>query len=244
MTTLTLDKTVGQLVTEHPDRSRIFERLGIDYCCGGKRSLKDACERLNLDPSAVLRELESADAAGSIEEETDWSTAPLGELVDHIVTTHHGYLREALPRLAYLAARVATVHGEAHPELRKLQRVYNAFQRELDQHMEKEERVLFPLCRELETARVLPEFHCGSVNLPILRMMVEHQDAGDALARMRELTNDFTPPADACNTYRAMLAGLAELERDMHQHVHKENNILFPRAAAAEAALGGSGWPG
>jgi regulator of cell morphogenesis and NO signaling len=243
MSTLTLDKTVGQLVMEHPHRSRIFERLGIDYCCGGKHSLKDACQRLNLDPSAVLRELETADAAGSIEEETDWSIASISELVDHIITMHHGYLREALPRLAHLVTKVATVHGEAHPELQKLRQVYNAFQSELGQHMEKEERVLFPLCRELETARELPEFHCGSVNRPILRMMVEHQDAGDALAEMRALTSDFTPPPDACNTYRAMLAGLAELERDMHQHVHKENNILFPRASAAEAALGGSGWP-
>jgi regulator of cell morphogenesis and NO signaling len=243
MSTLTIDKTVGQLVTEHPHRSRIFERLGIDYCCGGKRSLKDACERLNLDPSAVLQELESVDTAGSIEEGTDWSIAPISELVDHIVTTHHDYLREALPRLAYLVAKVATVHGELHPELLKLQQVYNAFQSELEQHMEKEEQVLFLICRELETARVLPEFHCGSVNRPIMRMMLEHQDAGDALAEMRALTGDFTPPPDACNTYRAMLAGLAELERDMHQHVHKENNILFPRASAAEAALGGPGWP-
>jgi regulator of cell morphogenesis and NO signaling len=240
MSSLTLEKTVGELVTEQPGRSRAFERLGIDYCCGGKRRLRDACERLKLDPATVLRELARADATSSSQPEKDWSTAPMSELVEHIVTTHHGYLREALPRLAYLVTKVATVHGSAHPELQKLHRVFSGLQIELEEHMEKEEQVLFPLCRELATAREVPEFHCGSVNRPIMRMMLEHQDAGDALAEMRALTDNFTPPADACTTYRAMLDGLAELERDMHQHVHKENNLLFPRASAAEAALGGA----
>jgi regulator of cell morphogenesis and NO signaling len=205
--------------------------------------LRDACARLHLDPSTVLHELESSDSAASGKAEIDWSTAPIRELVEHIVTVHHGYLRESLPRLAYLIAKVARVHGETHRELAELRLVYEAFQSELEQHMEKEECVLFPLCHDLESTRVRPEFHCGSVNRPIMVMMMEHEDAGDALARMRALTNDFTPPLDACNTYRAMLEGLAALEQDMHQHVHKENNIVFPRASAAEAALGTAGWP-
>src|SRR5690348_17063685 len=145
MSSLTLEKTIGELVTEQPGRSRAFERLGIDYCCGGKRSLRDACERLKLDPDTVLRELARADATSSSWPEKDWSTAPISELVDHIITAHHGYLRESLPRLAYLVTKVANVHGAAHPELPRLLRVYSGLQIEMEEHIEKEEQVLFPL---------------------------------------------------------------------------------------------------
>ena len=171
------------------------------------------------------------------EDEIDWAKAPIHALVDHIVTTHHDYLREALPRLDLIIGKVVRAHGEAHPELRELQQVFGAFQSDLELHMLKEERVLFPMCRELDAARTLPAFHCASVNNPILVMTLEHEHAGSDLAAMRALTGDFTPPADACVTYRVMLDGLADLERDMHRHVHLENNILFPRATAAEATL-------
>src|SRR5262249_36156390 len=149
-------------------------------------------------------------------------------LVDHIVTSHHGYLREALPRLDMLIEKVVGAHAGQHPELLQLRGVFRSFQRELETHMFKEEHILFPMCRELERAGAHPRFHCGSSQNPVRVMTMEHDDAGNALAAMRQLTHDFTAPEDACITYRAMLDGLAELEQDMHRHVHLENNILFP----------------
>jgi regulator of cell morphogenesis and NO signaling len=229
--------TVGELVTERPSRSRVFERLRIDYCCGGKTPLDQACAEKGLSAEQVLRELEAAEAGNPVGEETDWSQAPMSQLVDHIVATHHVYLRRELPRLTGLVDKVAEVHGERHRELSVLRSVYRALVNELESHMLKEEQVLFPMIRELESATVLPGFHCGSVNNPIRVMEHEHDDAGAALARMRTLTDGYTVPADGCNTYRAMVDALADLERDLHTHIHKENNILFPKAAAAEARL-------
>jgi regulator of cell morphogenesis and NO signaling len=231
-----VERTVGELVVERPARAAVLERLGIDYCCGGRLSLKAACERRGLEPDAVLRELELCDDSEA-EERTDWSAESLGALIDHIQDTHHQYLREELPRLAHLTAKVVRAHGERHPELAALQRVFASLRIELEAHMAKEEQVLFPICRELEGSRTLPALHCGSVDNPIRVMVQEHEDAGRALETMRELTGGFTPPLDACNTYRVLLDGLVGLERDMHRHVHEENNILFPRAAAIEAAL-------
>jgi regulator of cell morphogenesis and NO signaling len=231
-----LDTPVGELVTERSGRSRIFERLGIDYCCGGKRSLGESCERLGLDAASVLQAL----AAGDIdpeEGEVDWPRASMSALADHIVAAHHQYLRVELPRLALLIRKVVNAHGQRHPELPRLEDRFSSFRSDLEAHMDKEETVLFPLCRALETACVRPSSPCGSIRDPIHRMVTEHEDAGDDLASMRALTDNFTPPSDACATYRMLLEGLSELERDTHLHVHKENNILFPRATAAEAAL-------
>lgn len=225
------------MVVERPGRAKVFERFGIDYCCGGGVSLGEACAGKGLDTEAVLRELEIYDAGAGAEDQADWSRATMSELTGHIEEVHHGYLREALPRLAFLVDKVTRVHWERHPELQELRRVFGSLREELELHMAKEEQVLFPLCRELERSEKKPEFHCGSVNNPISVMVREHEDAGNHLAAMRELTGGYEPPADACNSYRAMLDGLAELEQDMHRHVHEENNILFPRAAAAEAAL-------
>jgi regulator of cell morphogenesis and NO signaling len=232
-----LETPVGQLVVERPARAAVFERLGIDYCCGGKSRLSDACAGRGLDPDAVLRALTAPDATSPPEDGTDWSAAPMSALVDHILESHHLYLREELPRLSERMAKVVRAHGEQRPELATLQQVFESFRAELEAHMLKEERVLFPLCRALEAARELPEFHCGSVRNPIWVMTLEHEDAGEALRVMRELSDQFTPPSNACNTYRALLDGLAELEQDMHRHVHEENNILFPRAVTAEARL-------
>lgn len=236
MTAMNTNVTVGALVAERPARARVFERLGIDYCCGGRKPLAEVCAQRGLDAKALLAELtldtEPADAG-----ERDWSDAPLAVLCDHIEATHHAYLRFELPRLGAMTRKVATVHGEREPHLRELAGLFGAFHAELDAHMAKEEQVLFPIIRKLEEAHSLPSFHCGSVANPIRMMEHEHDNAGDALARMRALTRDYTPPPEACNTYRAMLDGLQELEKDMHQHVHKENNILFPRAAEREQFL-------
>jgi regulator of cell morphogenesis and NO signaling len=233
-TTDRLHTTVGQLVTERPSRARIFETFGIDYCCGGKKPLAQAIAESGLDEKIVLGVLEALDtqAPGA---DRDWSKATITELADHIEQTHHAYLKIELPRLHSLVTKVAIRHGELRPQLVELARVYARFQEELQSHMHKEEAVLFPICRKLEAGRG-PQ-SCGSVTNPIAVMIREHDDAGDALKQMRELTDDYTPPPDACNTYRALFDSLRQLELDMHRHVHKENSILFPKAAEREARL-------
>jgi len=231
--------TVGELVVERPSRARLFERLGIDYCCGGKVTLAHTCAKQGLDLEQVTQELQkeqqTAAPAG-----VDWATAPLSQLADHIEQTHHAYLKAELPRLNMLTEKVARVHGGRHQELVNLRHIFVGLKAEMEMHMMKEERILFPMCRDMEQSSGPVSFHCGSVSNPIAVMVREHEDAGDALAQMRQLTAGYTPPADACNTYRVMLAALAELEQDMHTHVHKENNILFPRAAAMEERLNGA----
>lgn len=236
MNTITMHDTIGRLVAEQPGRSKIFEHWGLDYCCGGKQTLEAACTEKGLNPADLLVELREGDAVTS-GFQTDWLLAPVGDLADHIIRTHHDYLRTALPRLTQLTEKVRSAHGERHIELIELADIFAAFRYGLEQHMEKEERVLFPLIKQLAQGITSSEFHCGSVNNPVHVMEREHEEAGEALVRMRVLTNDFTAPADACNTYRAMLDALTELEADMHRHVHKENSILFPRACALEARL-------
>jgi regulator of cell morphogenesis and NO signaling len=161
----------------------------------------------------------------------------LTQLADHIEATHHSYLRSALPRISQLAAKVAQAHGSRHPEVIEVQAVFDALREELEAHLQKEEAILFPMCRELDTASTLPQFHCGTVRNPVHVMESEHDNAGRALSELRRLTGDYTLPEDGCNTYRALLDALTEMEGDLHQHIHKENNILFPRAVAMEQRL-------
>jgi regulator of cell morphogenesis and NO signaling len=235
-----LETTVGQLVAEEPSRGPILERLGIDYCCGGKRTLAEASAAQKLDPQAVLAALQAgADAPGPVEK--NWSQAALTELADHIEATHHAYLRAELPKLSERGEQVLRVHGANHPELAEVRDVFQALRAELEAHMEKEEFILFPMIRDLEAGQG-HVFHCGSLRNPIGVMEAEHEAAAEALAKLRRLTADYTPPGDACSSFRSLLAGLAAFDADLHQHVHKENNILFPRAIAAEqAALGAAG---
>jgi regulator of cell morphogenesis and NO signaling len=171
------------------------------------------------------------------EAEADWTAAPLANLINHIVGIHHRYLRSELPRLQRLFERVVAAHAASHPELAEAQQVFAALHQELDSHMWKEEHVLFPWVVMLESRDTMQNHPCGSVNNPIRVMEHEHRDAAEALERLRQLTSDYQAPRDACPTYQALLAGLLELEHDLHRHIHKENNILFPRAAALEAAL-------
>lgn len=230
MSTSLIETPVGRLVAERPSRSRVLERWGLDYCCGGKKLLGEACEEKQIDADAVAREILAADAViGS--PETDWAQEPLPALCDYIVTTHHDYLREALPRLTGLIEKVCSAHGEKHPELSEVRSIFYNFRAELELHMMKEEQILFPLIKRLDAADLYPPANFGSIRYPIDTMEAEHESAGAALARMRELTADYEVPQGACNTYRAMLDGLEELEHDMHRHVHLENNVLFPRAA-------------
>jgi regulator of cell morphogenesis and NO signaling len=242
---LQLTRTVGNIVRERIGAARVFERFGIDYCCGGDVPLEAACRQSGVGVDEVCTALEEEASALPEAGEPDWATLSLTELADDIVARHHTWLRSELPRLGGLIDRVLDAHGANHPELNELRDVFAALQNELYSHMMKEERVLFPIIRQLEEARAQGlgsiQFHCGSVNNPIRVMEHEHDDAGAALRRMRELTGGFQPPEDACESYRALLAGLQDLETDLHLHIHKENNILFPGAADLEAELSGTG---
>jgi regulator of cell morphogenesis and NO signaling len=233
------ETTVGGLVAQYPGLARVFERFGIDYCCGGKRTLEDAAARAGADYPTVLAAVDAA--LGQVHEDADPGAMSLTELCEHIVETHHAYLRRELRRIDRLLGKVAAAHGERHPELRELQRVVDKFAADLSRHMTKEELILFPAIRRLEQDRRYPAGPFGSLRFPMAAMEAEHGDAGDDLAAMRTLTGDFSPPADACPTFRALLGALAELEVDMHRHVHKENNVLFPRAVRLEEEITRSG---
>jgi regulator of cell morphogenesis and NO signaling len=222
----TMHETVGGLVAERPGWARVFEEFGIDYCCGGRRTLREACERRGVSPDAVLRRLAAADTGRAVDE-PDWTAAPLAALCRHIVDTHHAFLRRELPRVGRLLVKVAGVHGDRNPELFRVAALYEPFARDMGHHMAEEEQVLFPLIKGLAAG----EPAATDPVAPIRAMLAEHDDAGEAMAEMRRLTDGFRPPEGACASYRAALAGLHEIEQDLHRHVHKENNILFPRAA-------------
>lgn len=234
--TPTLATPVGELVAHHPARSRVFDSFGIDYCCGGKEPLQDACIAKGLDPQDVLSTLlaaETTDTGG----EPAWTEMSLSELADHIEHSHHAYLKQELPRLEALVRKVAAVHGLRHPWLLEIEGVYAGFQGEINAHTIKEEQMVFPLIRRLEAGASRNPDGASTSDEPDLAAAVavmehEHEDVGTAMARMRALSDGFTPPPGACNSFHAMLEALRELEADLHTHVHKENNILFPRALA------------
>lgn len=230
---ISVERTVSDLVVERPARSRVFERFGIDYCCGGGVPLREACEVAGVEPEEVILELERLDPVS----DEGPAVAEMGveEMVDHIVRVHHDYLREELPRLGAMVEKVARVHGGSHPELYELHEVFAQLRRELEEHTDKEERVLFPACMEFASGR--RPAASGYIRALVSSLISEHVDSGDGLRSIREITRGYRVPEDACNTYRAMLDGLAELERDTHEHVFKENTLLFPRVVAAERAL-------
>jgi regulator of cell morphogenesis and NO signaling len=240
MTNLT--QTVRDIALEQPHSIRVFERFGIDYCCGGRRPLAEACIEKQLSVDEVLAALESA-ASSAAPLPVDWTQARLGKLIDHIVATHHAYVKRELPRLAVLAQKVVNRHGDTQAHLPAIQKLLAQLDEELIHHLGKEEHVLFPYIAKLETAQVsggaLPEACFGNVANPIAMMTSEHDAAGGLLADLRRLSDDFTTPVGACPTYHAYYDGLKEFELDLHQHIHLENNILFPRAIAMEAAAVG-----
>ena len=244
MTTIAPSTTVAELVLARPSLSRVFERLGIDYCCGGKRTLERACSRSGLDLPTTIALIE-AGMADVPADEVDWTKASAAALVDHIVVHHHDLLREELPRLGAMADRVAQRHGPDDHRLVELAEVFACFRAELEQHMEAEEQILFPACIALEAAAgdvgsdaadARPHLPFPTIAMPIAVMEHQHEDAGAALEQMRGLTAGYDLDAARCNTHRALVDGLHAIERDMHGHVHEENNILFPRALALEAA--------
>jgi len=222
--TIQSSDTVGQVATQHPLATRVFHRHGIDFCCGGGKPLEEACEKRGLDAKVILEEIRH-EIDGATEPEPRWDEAPLEGLIEHILDTFHAALREELPRLQSMADKVLKVHVDKDPErLTELQATFAALKDELEQHMAKEEQILFPMIRAGNGAMAIG---------PVSVMVDEHTSAGDALKRLRELTNDYEVPEQACNTWRALWHGLAALEESMHQHIHLENNILFPRALAS-----------
>ena len=237
---INLETSVGDLVSEQIGRIEVFEEYGIDYCCGGKTTLVEACRDAGCESQDVIAALKKSDQDAAVAQETDatdWRTASLSALTNHIVDKHHTFMKRELPRLGELMDKVLGAHGENHPELTEVASVFAALRLEIEGHLMKEEQVLFPMIQEMEITREVGSAHCGSVNNPIGVMEHEHDNAGEALRRLRALTGDYTPPADGCPTYQALLAGLAAMERDLHEHIHKENNILHPRAVSLETSL-------
>lgn len=228
MSQLSIHSSVGQFVVDQPDRARLFEQIGIDYCCGGKRPLADVCRDKGLDAVDVCRKLLDSIPDATVEYR-DWNEAPLSELCDHLESFHRVLLHEDLPRLRELTAKLANAHGERLPKVRAIATVFMELQAELSSHMAKEEMVLFPMIRELEASGRAEKSHCGSISNAIQALEMEHDSAGRGLQELRRLSNGFKPADDACNTHRVMLHALLKLERDLHQHIHEENNILFER---------------
>jgi regulator of cell morphogenesis and NO signaling len=235
---LSSTQTVRQLATEIPNATRVFEKLGIDYCCGGGKSLEAACAYAKIAVADVLRTLEEGSVPVEGAATPDFSEASLNELVLHIVSRHHGYVKHEIPRLQKLLAKVVSVHGRNHAELIAIQKVFSALGAELTSHMMKEEMVLFPYIAQMELAlesgKQLPRAAFGAVGNPVHMMELEHEDSGNALKELRSLTSNYTPPQDACFSYNTLFAALKDFETDLHQHIHLENNILFPRAVALE----------
>ncbi|MFN7948063.1 MAG: iron-sulfur cluster repair di-iron protein [Blastocatellia bacterium] len=245
--TINPTNTVREVVTTMPDATRIFERLGIDYCCGGSRTLADACQKAGVPLDDAMRLLAEVGAASDEAPLTDWQKESLTALVNFIVDQHHEFTRHELERLDQLSHKVAAVHGKNHPELTRLRELFLELRDELFTHLLKEEQVLFPWVLKMEDAvtaglPVPPPFF-RTVRNPVRMMMTEHDNAGDLLRLLRETANDYRLPADACFSYGALYQGLQALEADLHQHIHLENNILFPRAIEMEGGAE-SAWAG
>ncbi len=234
--------TVRDLVGRYPQTRPVFEKHGIDYCCGGGKALADAARECGQELPKLIDALKEALDRPTGEAETaerDWYAASLGELIRHIVDKHHAYMKASLPRLRSLISAVLKAHAAQHGDmLRHVQAIFNDLDEEIGGHLMKEEQVLFPfiIAAEASVQQGLPlrSAPCGSVCHPIQQMEHEHESAGRALASLREVTGDYALPPDACATFRAMYEALRQMEADLHQHIHLENNILFPRAIDME----------
>lgn len=235
MTTINPATTLASLVNEHPDLAGELERRSLDYCCGGHRTLLEACAAQGLDPASVVAELrQAASRAAPVPE---WTSMNAVALVEHLIATHHAYLWTELPRLSALLDKIMAVHGERHPELVGIAACYESVRTDLEPHLLKEERVLFPMIVELAGASIVPAFHRGTLRNPISMMLREYDAVGDLLAELNGLTNGYRVPDDGCASYSACFDGLARLESDTHLHIHKENNLLFPMVVRMEHSL-------
>jgi regulator of cell morphogenesis and NO signaling len=232
-------QTVGELAAAVPGATREFEKLGIDYCCGGSRTLGEACAEAKIPVEQALSRLQEGLATAQPKADRDWKDEPLADLIAHITGTHHVFVRQECPRIEALAAKVIAAHGKNHPEVLEVQKLFSALAGELSVHLMKEEQILFPYVIRLEEAAVAgepaPPAMFGTVVNPVRMMMQEHDGAGDVLRQLRAIAKDYRVPAGACISYTALYEALQAFEADLHQHIHLENNILFPRAVALEA---------
>lgn len=234
------DETLGQIATKDLRKAQVFKKYGLDFCCGGKKTVKEACAEKGLDVTKIEQELQQADKIPSSRPlpYSDWS---LDFLADYIVNTHHSYVRKNLPDIKAYAEKVFRVHGSRHPELSRIHQLVEEVYAELMAHMVKEEKILFPYIKELVAAKgntqPMQAAHFGSIQSPINMMEMEHESVGKNLAELRELTNNYTLPEDACASYSLLFRMLDEFEDDLHLHIHLENNILFPKALEVEKEL-------
>jgi len=234
------EDTIGEIVTSDYRKAQVFKSFGIDFCCGGKKTVAEVCEKKGMDPDVVINALSRLDAQDSTNEneQSKWNIA---FLADYIVNTHHEYVKENIPFMTELAEKVARVHGAEHPELIKVAELFNVVANELTSHLMKEERMLFPFIKVLHAAQIngtpVPPAVFGDVSNPIQMMESEHEQAGDILRNIREITNNFALPAGACNSYTILFKKLDEFENDLHRHVHLENNILFPKTLSITKEL-------
>lgn len=234
--------TVRGLIGRYPQTRKTFEKYGIDYCCGGRRCLAEVAQERQAALPDLVHDIEAAlveTSTRTATAEKDWYAASLRELIDHILQVHHAYMHEALPRIKELVRKVLNAHGAYHGAmLRQVSDLFNALETELTSHLRKEEEVLFPYIVNAEAHRQggenKPSACFGSIGNPIRQMESEHESAGAVLVQIRNATGDYTLPDDACPTFRALYEELERMEKDLHQHIHLENNILFPRAIAAE----------
>lgn len=227
MATIEPDRTLSELVLEQPGRARIFEELQLDYCCGGKRSLAESAAERELHLETLVSALEAADRASDAGEgERDWRQVSLTELCDHIVDVHHEFLRRELPRIAELLVKVAGRHADTVPSLKELEIDFKALQEDLIEHIDREEAGVFLLCRNLEgdSGEPLP-----TVSPQLGMHEAAHEAVGQRLASIRELAGGYRTENALCTSHRVLLESLNELERDLHRHIHEENNVLFPR---------------
>lgn len=236
-------RMIKEIVNEDFRTAAVFEKYSIDFCCGGKKPLEAACKEQGIDVAHVLADLRNLDSIAQGRNGARFTEWELDLLAQYIVQNHHQYLRRAIPSLLAHTQKIASVHGKNHPELLPIAEQFEAVANELNGHMMKEERILFPYISALAAARrngtTPPQATFQTVRSPIAMMESEHQSAGDGTAFIRNASKGFTLPADACTTYRVTYQELEEFERDLHQHVHLENNILFPKAIELEAALHG-----
>jgi regulator of cell morphogenesis and NO signaling len=239
---LNSDTTIRTIVADDFRAASVFERHGIDFCCGGNRSVADACGELGVDAAAVETELEAAMASAG-PGLPRYNTWQLDFLIGYIVTNHHGYVRQAIETLRVHTRKVAEVHGDRHPEVKAIAERFENIAGELTRHMAKEEQVLFPYINGLVAAArdggATPVAPFGAVANPIRMMEIEHQAAGDEMASIRKLSGGYVPPADACTTFTVTYQELQAFEADLHQHVHLENNILFPKSLVLERQVRG-----
>jgi regulator of cell morphogenesis and NO signaling len=232
-------KTVRELTLEIPGATRVFEKAGIDYCCGGARPFQEACAAAGVSTDEVVRSLEQAGETSALAAESiEWQTQPLSKLTSYIVGKHHVFTRDELARLNALLSKVCSVHGQNHPELFRIQSLFQDLNQDLIPHMQKEEMVLFPYIQQMEAAasegRPAPVPPFGTVRNPIRMMMMEHETVGEILKQIRQISGGFSVPEDGCISYETLYKALDALEQDLHEHIHLENNILFPRAVEME----------